>query len=123
VNSGGNATDPAAVGSDVARDAGDIMVLSLDGDLNAASTPQFRRYALQLMVFESPRVILDVRGLQSIDATGVLALVELCKWARGHGGNLFLRELHGEPLAALRRVQLDRLLVGPSSLQTFNSLV
>jgi anti-anti-sigma factor len=111
------------VGSDVTFDAGDIMVLSLEGDLDAASTPQFRRYALQLMVYESPRVILDVRGLQSIDATGVLALVELCKWARGHGGNLFLRELHGEPLAALRRVHLDRLLVGPSSLQTFNSLV
>ncbi len=123
MNSGGNATDAAAVSGDVNVDAGDIMVLSLEGDLDAASTPQFRRYALQLMVFESPRVILDVRGLQSIDVRGVLALVELCKWARGHGGNLFLRELHGEPLAALRRVHLDRLLVGPSSLQTFNSLV
>jgi anti-anti-sigma factor len=123
VNREGNGTNAAAVTCTLKLDAGDIILLSLGGDLDAASTPGFRRYARELMVFESPRVILDMGSLQSIDAAGVMALVELCKWARCHGGNLFLRDLQGQPLAALRLVRLDRLLVGPSSLQTFNSLV
>jgi anti-anti-sigma factor len=102
---------------------GDLVTVLLRGELDAVTAPGFKRHVRRLTAFERRRVILDLAGLQLIDGRGVMTIVELCKWVRSRGGNLFLRGLHGQPLAVIKLVRLDLLLSGPASLQTFNALV
>jgi anti-anti-sigma factor len=102
---------------------GDTVRIALAGALDVVTTPALKGCLAQLETQGRRRVILDLSQLRMLDGRGVVSIVELCKWVRGVGGDVFLRGLQGQPLALFRLLRLDRLLTGPTGLQTFNPLV
>lgn len=71
-----------AVGSnlliDVSRDE-ERVVLRLDGELDLASVPLLESEVENAMVEDPATVVLDLRGLEFIDSTGLRAILSLDK--------------------------------------------
>jgi anti-sigma B factor antagonist len=71
------------------RRTGDHVVIALHGELDLADAPVVAA-ALGVVAAHAPRIILDLAGLEFIDASGVAALSRGREHARDAGGDLLL---------------------------------
>jgi anti-sigma B factor antagonist len=76
-----------------ARTAGGIAIARLSGELAIASSPVLRDELLGLLRRGSTRLILDLSGVTSCDASGLAVLVGTSHRARLLGGSLGLAAL------------------------------
>jgi anti-sigma B factor antagonist len=93
-------------------DAGDQTTLSIQGSLDAISTPELRSAIESLVAEQRKSVIVDVSALRLIDSSGVGAIVSLYKRVRAIGGKVVVRGLRDQPLAIFKLLRLDKVLVG-----------
>jgi anti-sigma B factor antagonist len=75
-------------------------VLSLEGEMDLATSPALRQHLLDLRDDGVSQVVVDLSELQFIDSTGLGALVAAVKRYREHGGDIVLRK----PTASVGRV-------------------
>lgn len=67
------------------------VVVSVHGDLDAATAPQLREALDDLVDYDRDRdLIVDMRGLTFIDSSGVYVLVQVLKLLRSGGRDLTL---------------------------------
>jgi anti-sigma B factor antagonist len=71
------------------RRTGDHVVIALHGELDLADAPVVAA-ALGVVAAHAPRIIVDLAGLEFIDASGVAALSRGRERARDAGGDLLL---------------------------------
>jgi anti-sigma B factor antagonist len=72
------------------RRQGERVVLRLDGELDLASVPQLER-AVENATLDNPaETVLDLRGLEFIDSTGLRAILAQDKRAQERGGTFAL---------------------------------
>jgi anti-sigma B factor antagonist len=84
--------------------------LRLEGALDALSTPATRAVLDTLVNDRRSPVAIDMSALQSIDSSGVGAVVSLYKRVVAQGGKLSVRGLRGQPLAIFQLLRLDHVL-------------
>ena len=92
------------------EDTGTQTLMRLEGSFDALSAPAART-ALDALVSEhrSP-VAIDMSALQSIDSSGIGAVVSVYKRVLAQGGRLSVQGLKGQPLALFQMLRLDRLM-------------
>src|SRR5580692_12525363 len=88
------------------RRTGDHVVIALHGELDLADAPVVAA-ALGVVAAHAPRIIVDLAGLEFIDASGVAALSRGRKLARHAGGDLLLA---APRRGVLRVLTLTRLI-------------
>ena len=71
------------------RDVDGHVIVILRGELDVADAAAIVA-ALGLIAARTPRIIVDLAGLEFIDSSGVAALARGRKLARQHGGDLLL---------------------------------
>jgi anti-anti-sigma factor len=92
-------------------------VLRIEGDLDVVALSELRPAVEGIATEGQPaRVVVDLSALRHIDSSGVGAIVSLYKTVHACGGSLAITGAHGQPLAILRLLRLDRLLSGPDNL-------
>ena len=89
--------------------AGGESVLTIEGALDAMSTPELRPVIEEMVAESTERVIVDLSKLRLIDSSGVGAIVSLYKRVRARGGQVAVRGLRDQPLAIFRLLRLDRV--------------
>jgi anti-sigma B factor antagonist len=62
-----------------------IVVVSLDGELDLASVPLLESEIARAEVRDAAKLVIDLRGLQFIDSTGLRAIFEAHAGARERG--------------------------------------
>lgn len=88
-----------------------VIVLTLEGPLISVLDPSaIAATVLSRIPAAKPRVILDLRAVPSVDASGVGLIAALCGAARDRGGDLRLVGLHDRPRRLLETSALLRLL-------------
>jgi len=92
------------------EDTGTETLLRLEGALDALSTPATRAVLDTLVNDRRSPVAIDMSALQSIDSSGVGAVVSLYKRVVAQGGKLSVRGLRGQPLAIFQLLRLDHVL-------------
>jgi anti-sigma B factor antagonist len=94
-----------------------IVTLSINGELDAISVPELRP-ALDQLISQggARRIIVDLTGLRLIDSSGVGAIVYLYRKMRAQGGNVVVRGASDQPLAILRLLKLDQILLDGAQL-------
>src|SRR5207237_9061219 len=99
-----------------ARHLDKTTILDVSGDIDLASTPEFRKAALrELRELRTPRVLLNLTAVRYIDSSGVASLVEALKASRDLRSRLLLFGLS----SAVRRVlQLSHLVRGCATRDT-----
>jgi len=69
---------------------GTIIVLSLEGDIDIVSAAQLREQFDQLLAHATPKLLVDLAGVQYIDSYGLGIIMQAVKVARREGGDLRL---------------------------------
>jgi anti-sigma B factor antagonist len=86
-------------------------VLRIEGELDALSVVDLRP-VIQRVTEERPsQVLVDLSRLRLIDSSGVGAIVALFKAVRTYEGDLSVVGVRDQPLAILRLLRLDRVLM------------
>jgi anti-sigma B factor antagonist len=86
-------------------------ILRIEGELDALSVVELRPIIGGIVEERPSRVVIDLSRLRLIDTLGVGAIVALFKVVRAHGGSLVVAGVRDQPLAILRLLQLDRVLI------------
>jgi anti-sigma B factor antagonist len=86
-------------------------VLRIEGELDAISVVELRPIITRISDEKPSQVLVDLSRLRLIDSSGVGAIVALFKAARAYGGNLEVVGVRDQPLAILRLLHLDRVLI------------
>lgn len=89
--------------------AGDTSIVCLHGVLDVTTAPQMRQALSRLLTEGKPNLILDLNGVESMDATGLGALVGELRLASSAGGDLNLVCGRPEIIRAFEMTNLDRL--------------
>jgi anti-sigma B factor antagonist len=89
-----------------------FVVLHITGELDAVSVPDLRSELDRIVAEGHNRVVVDLTGLRLIDSSGVGAIVSLYRRLRDHGGTVTVEGATEQPLAVLKLLKLDRLLLG-----------
>lgn len=85
-----------------------VAILDVSGDIDLANSPAMRKALLhELSELRTPRVVLNLKGVEYIDSSGVASLVEGLKASRDTGSRFILSGLS----AGVREVmQLSKLV-------------
>jgi anti-sigma B factor antagonist len=89
--------------------------LSIRGELDALTVPDLRSELDRLAQGRARTVVVDLSGLRLIDSSGVAALVSLYKRVRARGGKLIVRSVRDQPLAVLKLLKLDEVLLADAA--------
>jgi anti-sigma B factor antagonist len=87
-----------------------VTVLSLAGNLDAATAHTLKAEVVAIADAKKTKVIVDLAKLTLIDSTGVGVLISLFKRTRAIGGQVFFAALSGQPKEIFRLLRLDRSL-------------
>jgi anti-anti-sigma factor len=90
---------------------GNAVTLHITGELDAVSVPDLRPVLDDLIGKGHKKIIVDLAGLRLIDSSGVGAIVYLFRRVRGLGGSVVVRGATDQPLAILRLLKLDQILI------------
>ena len=85
--------------------------LRIEGELDAMSVVELRPMISGLGEEQPAQVVVDLSRLRLIDSSGVGAIVAMFKLVRAYGGNLVVTGVRDQPLAILRLLHLDRVLI------------
>jgi anti-sigma B factor antagonist len=85
--------------------------LRIEGELDAMSVVELRPMISELGEEQPTQVVVDLSRLRLIDSSGVGAIVAMFKLVRAYGGNLVVTGVRDQPLAILRLLHLDRVLI------------
>lgn len=85
-----------------------ITLLTLKGRLDALTAPELRPTIDKIVEGGCHRVVCDLHDLETIDSSGVGAIVSLFKRSRMKGGEVKIARLRGQPKEIFRLLRLDR---------------
>ncbi len=92
------------------NERGGVTVLSLSGNLDAATSTGLKSEVVALTDAGKVRVAVDLARLKLIDSTGVGVLISLFKRARAAGGAVSFCGVTGQPREIFRLLRLDKSL-------------
>ncbi len=87
----------------------DIMLVHLDGRLDALASPKVKAALQQLLAKEQPKIIIDLRKVPFIDSSGLTSLVSGLRLAREKGGNIALSGVQLQARTVFHLTMLDRV--------------
>jgi anti-sigma B factor antagonist len=98
----------------VAREP-DATVVRLTGEVDLRTSPQLRGTFLELLDEQTPRIILDLTGVDYVDSSGVGTIVELKRRAMRNESKVVLVGLQARVRSLFEITRLDKFfLIAPS---------
>jgi len=93
------------------------LLVTVVGEAGVAASAKMEREFTRIVARRPPVVVLDLTGLSFISSLGMGALVGLQRGITGRGGKLRVAGMQDRVAEALRRAQLDRVMVFSPSVQ------
>lgn len=90
--------------------SGGALVLRPEGRLNMVAAPDLREQLHNLIQAGNNRIVVDLSGVESIDSSGLGALISGLKAARQGGGDLRIAAPGEQAVAVLELTNLNRVL-------------
>jgi anti-anti-sigma factor len=90
--------------------AAGVLVVSPTGRLNMVAAPDLREQLHSLVREGNSRLVVDLSGVDSIDSSGLGALISGLKVARQAGGDLRIAAPGEQAVAVLELTNLNRVL-------------
>jgi anti-sigma B factor antagonist len=88
----------------------DVLILSADGGLNAATAEKFVSELERLIEAGNTKIIVDCSALDYISSYGIAVLLRLHKKLQRHGGDVRLAAVKGMLIKTFSIVRLDQIL-------------
>jgi anti-sigma B factor antagonist len=87
------------------------QTLHVAGALDVTTVGHFRPVAEELLREGCQQLVLDISGLRLIDSVGIGVIIYLYRQLRARGGSLDLQGASGQPLAILKLMKLEQILM------------
>ena len=87
-----------------------VVVICPQGRLNMSVAPQVREELHGLVDSGNTRIVVDLSGVETMDSSGLGALISGLKAARQAGGDLRIAAAGEQVVAVLELTNLDRIL-------------
>ena len=87
-----------------------VVVIRPEGRLNMMAAPGLREQLHKLVQDGQTRLVVDMSGVETIDSSGLGALISGLKAARQSGGDLRISQPGEQALAVLELTNLNRVL-------------
>jgi anti-sigma B factor antagonist len=101
-----------------------LMVVSLNGQLNANTSPELKAALRQLVAEGFLKIIIDLRQVSFIDSSGLAALVSGLRLAREKEGKIVLSGIQAQTQIIFRLTMMDRVFdILPTSDEAIQSLL
>lgn len=97
-------------GADLATCRIPLVEIVVSGDLDAWSAPRVNEVLEEALTLEPRRIIIDLAGCPSIDAAGIMLLLDAHRRAMHNGGSVALRSPGARLRRNLRLAHVDRVL-------------
>ncbi len=91
------------------KKVGDVVVLSVEGEINFNSSPDFRKSFLKVLDSKEQKVIINLSNVAYVDSSGLATLVEALQKIKGAGGRLKLTNLSAKVKSLFEITKLEKL--------------
>lgn len=92
-----------------ADDRGEVMIVSLSGDLDLSSVSSFRSATVKLLEDGWSRVVLDLQDVRFLDSAGIGVLIGIRRRCLAAGGRCVLSSVPDVVSRTLVAAEVDRL--------------
>lgn len=93
-----------------ARQEGDTIVASIQGEVDLNNSPDLRVALLDMVVTHQPKnIVLDLAHVPYMDSSAIAVLVELLQKIRKNGGKVYLVALQPRVRGLLEIARLDSI--------------
>ena len=89
---------------------GDVVVLSLKGQLDALTAGSMKPTVDELMDSKTTNIVFDLQDITLIDSSGVGAIVSVFKRTRSWNGDTKISGLSAQPLEVFKLLKLDKVI-------------
>jgi anti-sigma B factor antagonist len=89
---------------------GDIVVLSLNGQLDALTAGSMKPIVDELMASKTTNIVFNLQHITLIDSSGVGAIVSVFKRTRSWNGDTKISGLSAQPLEVFKLLKLDKVI-------------
>ena len=91
------------------EEVGEALVLSVDGSVDIASSPELRGALRVAVEAKHPRVVVDMGGVGFVDSSGLATLIEALQGTKKNGGDLRLCCLSKSVMGVFQLANLDNI--------------
>jgi anti-anti-sigma factor len=95
------------------QSSADVHILALSGRLEPGNSAQLRTELSSLTAARARRIVLDMKGLHSIDSSGLATLLEALASAWDYGGEIKLIRVGTRVRGVIDIFRLGDVLLGP----------
>lgn len=88
---------------------GEISVVAINGDIDINTAPEIKKSFDRLISEKKPKVLIDLKGVDYVDSSGLATLVEVLKKLRVYGGKLKLVNLSEKVKGLFEITKLTKL--------------
>ena len=88
---------------------GDIQVLELSGELDYHSSPELREKLTELTSKQSPKILVNLGGVDYMDSSGIATFVEAFQKSKRYQGRLILAALTPTVRGVFEIAKLDSI--------------
>ncbi|MBU9889186.1 MAG: STAS domain-containing protein [Candidatus Omnitrophica bacterium] len=96
---------------------GDVHILELAGELDYHSSPELREKLNELAAKRAPKLLVDLKGVDYMDSSGIATFVEAFQKAKRYQGRLILAELTDTVRGVFEIAKLESIFEITSSVQ------
>ena len=101
----------------------DIQVLELSGELDYHSSPELREKLSELTGKQSPKILVDLSGVEYMDSSGIATFVEAFQKTKRYQGRLILAALTDTVRGVFEIAKLDSIFeIAPTVVEGVTSL-
>jgi len=91
------------------KKVGEVVILTVDGEINFNSSPDFRKAFLKVLDSKEQKVIVNLASVAYVDSSGLATLVEAHQKIKNSGGRLKLTNLTGKVKSLFEITKLEKL--------------
>jgi len=91
------------------KKVGDAVVLTVDGEINFNSSPDFRKAFLKVIDLKPQKAVINLSGVAYVDSSGLATLVEAHQKIKNAGGKLKLAGLSPKVKSLFEMTKLEKL--------------
>lgn len=88
---------------------GDIHILELSGELDYHSSPDLRTQLNELVGKQTPKILVDLKGIDYMDSSGIATFVEAFQKTKRYQGKLILAALTDTVRGVFEIAKLDSI--------------
>jgi anti-sigma B factor antagonist len=102
---------------------GDIQILELSGELDYHSSPELREKLTELTSKQSPKILVNLAGVDYMDSSGIATFVEAFQKSKRYQGRLILAALTPTVRGVFEIAKLDSIFeIAPTVKEAIDGL-